>query len=83
MPPFLSPYSSFYDPQTAVEANSGSPRFIPLSPTTLGLAGTVTFSNGAGYYPEVQIINILIASADSRAGISTGYTATVATNPVL
>ena len=82
LPPFLSSYSSFYDPQNAAEANSGSPRFIPLSSDTLGVAGLVTYSNGAGWYPEAQIINICIASADARAGISTGYTVTLAANPV-
>lgn len=82
LPPFMSSYSSFYDPQTGTEANSGSPRFIPLSNSTLGLIGTVTFASGQGYYPDEQIVNICIASADAKAGISTGYTVTLATNPV-
>jgi hypothetical protein len=82
MPSFLNPsYASFYSGGPTV-GDSCSPRFLPLSSNTMCLVGLVTFTSGSGYVPEEQVVNTLIESADSRAGISTGYKCRIAPSPV-
>lgn len=61
--------------------DSGSPLFAPLTASTMALATVLTGSYG-GESPRPGVFNALIAAADANAGVSTGYTVTVAPNPV-
>lgn len=81
LPYFLRSYAARM--AANIVGESGHPRFIPLTSTALALAGCVTASNGGGPYPDEDIWNACIASADTAAGISTGYTVTVAPDPTL
>lgn len=78
-PAFLEEYLSLY--AGAVGGDSGSPAFYPLSGSDLALAGTITSQNGDGSFPNENVLNACISSSDSSAGVSTGYTVTVAPDP--
>lgn len=80
VPHYLSDYSAYSAP--SITGDSGTPRFFPLSGSTLALAGCVTSSNGGGTFPRKDILDRLILSADSRASVSTGYTVTEASSPI-
>ena len=60
--------------------DSGSPVFAPLTASTMALATVMTGVYG-GESPRSAVLNALIAAADSAAGISTGYSVTVASDP--
>ena len=62
-----------------VGGDSGSGVFAPLSSSALAIASVMTGPYGGESYLH---LNALIASADANAGISTGYTVTVAPNPI-
>lgn len=61
-----------------VGGDSGSGVFAPLSSSTLALASVITGPWGGDSY---QHLDSLIDAADTAAGISTGYTVTVAPDP--
>ena len=79
-PAFLVPYIDFY--AQAVSGDSGSPAFVVLSESELALAGCITSDQGDGDFPDEDLLNAMIAQVDAVAGVSTGYTVTVAPNPV-
>lgn len=79
LPAFLSSYSDFY--AQSIVGDSGTPRFIPDGNGGLILAGAVTTSSGGAMFPDEAVLNACIVSADTNAGISTGYTVTVAPDP--
>lgn len=79
---FLDPYISRVSAQD-IGGDSGSPRFIPVSPIKMVLAGCVTYSSGISSFPRKSRLDWLIASADANAGVATGYTVTEAPNPII
>lgn len=60
--------------------DSGSPVFAPTSESDLVLVTVLTATTG-GMMPNEDVLNKLILISDSVAGISTGYTVTVAPDP--
>lgn len=60
--------------------DSGSAVFLPVSSSEMVLAFCFTLP-GNGSRPEQARMNALIASADANAGVTTGLTVTVATDP--
>lgn len=81
LPQFLAAYSAFYT--QSITGDSGTPRFFPITASTMALVGCVTYGSGGASFPDEGVLNACIASADSAAGIATGYTVTVAPNPTL
>jgi hypothetical protein len=79
--PAQSPLAA-YTPRTyiGIPGDSGQPWFVPISETELALVCLFTYPT-AGQIAREDILNTLIASADSNAGISTGLTVTVAPDP--
>ena len=79
LPEFLDDYGDFLRaPQPGI---SGSPSFFPLSETELALVAPISTEGGAGMRYHEDILNATVANADSVAGVSTGYTVTVAPDP--
>lgn len=80
LPHYLAGYAAYSSP--SITGDSGTPRFLPKSDGSLILCGLVTSASGSGTFPRKDIIDLLIDSADSRAGINTGYAVTVAASPI-
>lgn len=81
LPYFLTSYAARI--AQPITGDSGTPRFVPLSSSTMAFCGSVTFVNGWCQFPQKTTLDALIASADAAAGISTGLTVTVAPDPTL
>lgn len=62
--------------------DSGSPGFFPIDGSSMALVGTLSNSAGGGGLAEKSVLDILIQYADTDAGVSTGYTTTVAIDPL-
>jgi hypothetical protein len=62
--------------------DSGSPVIYPRADGSCVLVGLLSTSNALAWPAQNSILNAMIASADANAGISTGYTVTVAPNPI-
>jgi hypothetical protein len=62
--------------------DSGKPFFVVAATTPL-LVSLFTYANSGPFIGanDGAIVNALIANADADAGVSTGYTVTVATDP--
>lgn len=66
----------------AIAGDSGSPVFALLPDNSLALYTVMTFPSGGTLIHE-QLANAMIIDVDTRAGISTGYTVTVASEPII
>ena len=90
-------YSSYYEPPFVPYqdialgiggGSSGSPWFALAGNQLIVMAQALTANSGLLSFVKTangtgNILNTLIAEADAEAGISTGYTVTVATDPTL
>jgi hypothetical protein len=77
--PVLEDYVDFYG--NGVSGDSGGPLCF-LTQAGPVLLTTWNFPTSGPFVGVPGLVNALIASADANAGISTGYTVTVAPNPV-
>lgn len=69
---------------TPVDGDSGQPVFIVIAGTpVLAWAWTTPISGTPVWQANGAVLNALIAVSDANAGVSTGYTVTVATDPTL
>lgn len=75
-----------------VGGDSGSPYLVPLSTTELAVVGLATGYdqnevNGAGmvfgHIAQKEVLDLMILSSDYVAGVSTGYTVTIAPDPTI
>lgn len=66
--------------RAGVSGDSGSACFLPLSASEMALLTCLTVPGGGPWYGEDRM-NLLIGSADSNAGVSTGLTVTIASDP--
>lgn len=82
LPPFMAGYTDPYCPSVPISGDSSSPVFIPTSNSSMALLTTLSTIDG-GFSLEQSLMNALIKATDSAAGISTGYTVTVAPDPTL
>jgi hypothetical protein len=76
----FTPYESFFVSPTY--GDSSSPMFLPLTSSSLAVQTLLTSAQG-GSSPASVVMNALIAFTDAAAGVSTGYTVTVATDPTI
>jgi len=77
---FRSNYSDWTSP--VVGGDSSSPIFCPTGDDGLAIASCFTTANW-GMAPSAGALNAIIAATDAAAGVSTGYTVTVAPDPTL
>ena len=77
--PYLSDYAS--NVKTPVPGDSGSPVMLVLSGEPVLLWCWFTPTTGTPVYSSEALLNARIAAADAAAGVSTGYTVTVAPDP--
>tara|TARA_R100000231_G_scaffold134416_1_gene107953 strand:- start:4410 stop:5666 length:1257 start_codon:yes stop_codon:yes gene_type:complete len=62
--------------EALVSGDSGNPVFIIIGGEAVLITSYKTTTNGPSYAGYISAINTLIASADSSAGVSTGFTLT-------
>lgn len=76
-------YTAFADVQAdPIPGDSGTPLFLPMANNELVLCSHMT-STTDGPLLHAGLLNAMIAEVDDRAGISTGLTVTVATDPTI
>ena len=62
--------------EALIAGDSGNPVFIIIGGEAVLITSYKTTMNGPSYAGYISAINTLIASADSSAGVSTGFTLT-------
>ena len=82
LPGFMSSYGPTYCPSGGIGGDSGSPTFMPLSSSTMGIVALQQSKKGGVPLTE-NLLNILITATDAAAGVSTGLAVTVAPDPTL